>query len=82
MKGWGLGVKGPKRAEIWEGVGELRMGVGVLEGSQRGSGSRRELGVREGRGTCLSKNPQHVCNNPKYFFLLHIRNTVVFLTDC
>ena len=27
-------------------------------------------------GSSLNKNPQHVYNNPKYFFLLHIRKTV------
>ena len=56
------------------GVSERVGGLGGHEGLG-------DQGEELGRGSSLSKNPQHVYNNPKYFFLLHIRNTVVFLTN-
>ena len=63
---------------VWEGFG-IQKGERDLEGSW-GSGKGLWVG-EEGSGRRSKKNPQHVCNNPKYSFFLHIRNTVVFLTN-
>ena len=59
-RGWGLGK------ELWG----LRVG---LEGLGRGWHLGGEFGGLggdwgSGRVSSLSKHPQHVCNNPKYFF--------------
>ena len=60
----GLGVQGSRRAlGIWKGVKGLRMKLG----SRRGQGVQ-EGTLGSGRGSSLSKNPQHVYNTPKYFF--------------
>ena len=61
-KSYGVWVKD----RIWEGVRGSKDsgGVGVRKGDW---GSWKGWGVREG-GSSLSKNPQHVCNNPKYSF--------------
>ena len=76
------GVRGSGWGWVLEGIGGLGRGFGISEegwglrggwglgGSQRGLESGRGLGVREGvgEGSSLSKNPQHICNNPRYFF--------------
>ena len=71
---WG-GSKGfPEGVGVWKGVVGLKGALGSQRGSrglrwlgsQRGVGGfGRVLSVRE--GSSLSKNPQYVCNNPKYF---------------
>ena len=62
---------------IWEVVAVkergLGSGCGMVLGSEGGLASRRGLRGLEGFGShggglVLSTNPQHVCNNPKYFF--------------
>ena len=45
-------------------------GIGSLEGGWskgKGRGFREGLGV-QGRRSSLNKNPQYLCNNPKYSF--------------
>ena len=69
----GLGVK--EGFMVWKGIGDLGMVLRVKKGV-----GGQEGAWGQGGGSSLSKIPQHIYNNPKYFLFTH-KKQVVFLTN-